>query len=157
MHDLVLNLKTSNGAGTYSTVDNFYWIEPGFITAETRAFVASVPGTIIWPFAHTPNADVKGYYVAVDDLDNELDASLPSSSVEDEEGNVRQLTYGETITRSGTPPSNNPPVREDGLWYFLATAHIDHRDLTLAEYNAITVPLIYIDDLPALPVVDDAV
>jgi len=72
---------------------------------------------------------------------------LPESSVEDEEGDTRQLTYQEVQDL----PTVNVSPREDGLYYFPATAQASHRALTYIEYMTSESILVEAQDLPPFP------
>jgi hypothetical protein len=142
-----IDLQVNGGDSTYDFTHAYQYVEPAFITAELEAAVEALPDCRLFKYKLEPADILKGQYIKVSDLSQEVSVELPQSSVEDEEGVSRQLTYQEVEDR----PTVSTSVRSDGNYYFSATAHCGFRPLTTEEYLSLTIPLIFRDDLPDFP------
>ena len=153
LREKVLDLLASGGRVEYDATDNFYYIEPQFITDDELAGLGQVPDTTIWRFEREPDGLISGFYVKVTKLSNKLNKSLPFSSITEEvKGKevTRQLTYQEV---SEMPTASF--LERDGVFYFDAMSQAGYRSMTYEEYNAITISLIWKDDLPPAPIEED--
>ena len=85
-------------------------------------------------------------YIAVKDLSDDLPASIPSSSVTEEDESERQLTWQEVQDK---PTVNVTPV--DGIYYFNVTAHISFRSLSNIELAGLdTLTLLSQKEVPVV-------
>ena len=131
------------GAKPYAQGSNvIYSISDEYLEPDAANYCLSVGG------------DVDGYnikrYKEVTKLSTKLPASLPGSTVEDDDGNVTTLTWQKVQNLSTV---NVTPI--DGVYHFDETAHLSHRGLTLEEYNTAKsagLNLLAVDELPAPPV-----
>jgi hypothetical protein len=123
---------------TYQGSDVLYPIEDEYLDADAANYCNSVGGSVD-DYSITR-------YKAVSSLSAKLPASLPGSTVEDDEGNVTAITWQKVQNLSTV---NVSPI--DGVYYMNVTAHLSHRGLTLDEYNTASsagVTLLKQSDLP---------
>jgi hypothetical protein len=141
LRELAVSASISGSTITYTGTKNHYLIDDEFLDPANANGISQVPGTTITDYKLTR-------FISTPTLDADLPASLPDSSVTDEEGNTRQLTFREVDDR----PTRSVPQYSDGLYYCKATNHTDCRGLTLDEYNACVadgLTLTLMADLPA--------
>ena len=138
LFNLGLEALVKGAQPTYDDANTYYPIEDKFLDPATANQILAFPNTAIDNY-------FLQRYLAVAELSTELPTELPDSTVEDEEGNSRQMTWQEVQDL----PTVNVSPRSDGFYYMNVTAHIDHRGLTLDEYNtAIVLPLLTASELP---------
>ena len=141
LRELAVSASISGATITYTGTKNHYLIEDGFLDPDNANGILQVPDTTIEDYKLIR-------FISTPTLDADLPTSLPNSSVTDEEGVTRQLTFREVDDR----PDRAVPQYSDGLYYCKATNHTDCRGLTLDEYNACVadgLALILMGDLPA--------
>tara|TARA_R110002153_G_scaffold273999_1_gene446530 strand:- start:3680 stop:4165 length:486 start_codon:yes stop_codon:yes gene_type:complete len=140
LRELAVSASISGSTITYTGTKNHYIIDDEFLDPANANGILQVPGTIITDYKLIR-------FISTPTLDADLPTSLPDSSITDEEGNTRQLTFREVDDR----PTRSIPQYSDGLYYCKATNHTDCRGLTLDEYNACVsdgLPLLLTSDLP---------
>jgi len=125
LRELAVSASISGSTITYTGTKNHYLIDNEFLDPANANGILQVPDTTITDYKVIR-------FISTPTLDADLPTSLPSSSVTDEEGNTRQLTFREVDDM----PTRSIPQYSDGLYYCKATNHTDCRGLTLDEYNA---------------------
>jgi len=125
LRELAVSASISGSTITYTGTKNHYLIDNEFLDPANANGILQVPDTTITDYKVIR-------FISTPTLDADLPTSLPNSSVTDEEGNTRQLTFREVDDR----PTRSIPQYSDGLYYCKATNHTDCRGLTLDEYNA---------------------
>jgi hypothetical protein len=129
------------GAQPYANGENvIYDISDEYLEPDAANYCVSVGGEV-------DDYRIKRYK-AVKKLSTKLPASLPGSTVEDDDGIVTALTWKDVQNLATV---NVTPI--SGTYHFDVTAHLSHRGLTLDEYNAASgLTLLSLSELPSLPV-----
>ena len=133
------------GAQPYADGSNvIYDIKDEYLEPDAANYCNSVGGEV-------SNYSVKRYK-AVSKLSAKLPASLPGSTVEDEDGEASTLTWQYV---QNLPTVNVSPI--DGVYHFDVTAHLSHRGLTLDEYNATVSAGLTLLELSEIPSSQDEI
>lgn len=141
LRDLAIDASISGSTITYTELDNIYLIENRFLSPDDASFILSAPGGTITDYKITR-------FIKTDNLSDELPASVPNSSITDENDVTTQLTFADIDARETRSISQY----SDGNYYCDASVAGDCGGVTLDEYNALIsagVDLIEVEDLPS--------
>ena len=122
IQQLAMSAVLKGARPTYRGDSVIYPVEAKYLTPDAANYIESVGGSV-------EGVSITRYK-AVSKLSTNLPASLPGSTVEDDSGNITPVKWQDV---QNLPTVNVSPV--DGVYYFNVTAHLQHRGLTLDEYN----------------------